>query len=73
MGLIGCGERGSHDMGRFETRKDVDVIAVCDIYGAKIDAAQQNAPRARAFTDHRWTRPVTTAGVQTKFCRARRP
>lgn len=50
MGLIGCGERGSHDIGRFQTHKD---IAVCDIYGAKIDAAQQKAARARAFTDHR--------------------
>ena len=53
MGLIGCGDRGSHDMGRFQTHKDVDVIAVCDIYGAKIDAAQQKAPNARKFTDHR--------------------
>src|SRR6266536_2373418 len=53
MGLIGCGDRGTHDMGRFQTHKDVDVIAVCDIYGAKIDAAQQKAPHARKFTDHR--------------------
>src|SRR5689334_9513467 len=53
MGLIGCGDRGTHDMGRFQTHKDVDVIAVCDIYGAKIDAAQQAAPHARKFTDHR--------------------
>jgi predicted dehydrogenase len=40
-------------MGRFQTHKDVDVIAVCDIYGAKIDAAQQQAPHARKFSDHR--------------------
>jgi predicted dehydrogenase len=53
MGLIGCGDRGTHDMGRFQTHKDVDVIAVCDIYGAKVDAAQQKAPHARPFTDHR--------------------
>jgi predicted dehydrogenase len=53
MGLIGCGDRGTHDMGRFQTHKDVDVIAVCDVYGAKIDAAQQKAPHARKFTDHR--------------------
>ena len=53
MGLIGCGDRGTHDMGRFQTHQDVDVIAVCDIYGAKIDAAQQKAPHARKFTDHR--------------------
>jgi predicted dehydrogenase len=53
MGLIGCGDRGTHDMGRFQTHKDVDVIAVCDVYGAKIDAAQQKAPHARKFSDHR--------------------
>ena len=53
MGLIGCGDRGTHDMGRFQTHKDVDVIAVCDIYGAKVDAAQQKAPHARPFSDHR--------------------
>jgi predicted dehydrogenase len=53
LGLIGCGERGSHDMGRFQTHQDVDVIAVCDVYGAKIDAAQQKAPHAKPFTDHR--------------------
>jgi len=40
-------------MGRFQTHKDVDVIAVCDVYGAKVDAAQQKAPRARGFSDHR--------------------
>jgi len=53
MGLIGCGDRGTHDMGRFQTHQDVDVIAVCDIYGAKVDAAQQKAPHARPFSDHR--------------------
>jgi predicted dehydrogenase len=53
MGLIGCGDRGTHDMGRFQTHQDVDVIAVCDIYGAKVDAAQQKAPHARGFSDHR--------------------
>jgi predicted dehydrogenase len=53
MGVIGCGDRGTHDMGRFQTHNEVDVIAVCDIYGAKIDAAQQKAPHAKPFTDHR--------------------
>ena len=53
MGLIGCGNRGTSDMGKFQAHKDVDVIAVCDIYGAQIDAAQQKAPHAKAFTDHR--------------------
>jgi predicted dehydrogenase len=53
MGLIGCGGRGTSDMRKFQTHKEVDVIAVCDIYGAKVDAAQQKAPHARGFSDHR--------------------
>jgi hypothetical protein len=44
MGLIGCGGRGTSDMRKFQNHKDVDVIAVCDIYGARVDAAQQKAP-----------------------------
>jgi predicted dehydrogenase len=40
-------------MGKFQKHKDVEVVAVCDIYGARVDAAQQKAPRARGFSDHR--------------------
>jgi predicted dehydrogenase len=68
MGLIGCGDRGTHDMGKFQTHKDVDVIAVCDVYGAHVDAAQQKAPHARAFSDHRKfleTRELDVALVAT--------
>jgi len=53
MGVIGCGDRGLHDMSRFQKDPTVDVIAACDIYGAHIDQARQNAPHARDFTDHR--------------------
>jgi predicted dehydrogenase len=53
LGVIGCGDRGMGDMGKFQVHKDVDVIAVCDIYGDKIDRAQQRAPNAKKFTDHR--------------------
>src|ERR1022692_3481978 len=53
LGLIGCGERGRGDMGKFVKSGTVDVTAVCDIYGAQIDAAQQMAPKAKSFTDHR--------------------
>jgi predicted dehydrogenase len=53
LGLIGCGERGRGDMGKFVRSGTVDVTAVCDIYGAQIDAAQQIAPKSKTFTDHR--------------------
>jgi len=53
LGVIGCGDRGRHDMGQFLQTRQVDVTAVCDIYGEQIDKARQAAPQARNFTDHR--------------------
>jgi predicted dehydrogenase len=53
LGVIGCGERGRHDMSQFQMNPSVDVTAVCDIYGEQIDKARQKAPNARNFTDHR--------------------
>src|SRR5438270_2788320 len=53
LGLIGCGDRGRHDMSQFQMNKNVDVVAVCDIYSEHIDLARQKAPRAKDFKDHR--------------------
>jgi predicted dehydrogenase len=53
LGLIGCGERGRSDMGKFIKAGNTDVVALCDIYGAQTDRAKQDAPNARIFTDHR--------------------
>jgi predicted dehydrogenase len=53
LGLIGCGERGRSDMGKFIKAGNTDVVALCDIYGAQIDRAKQDAANARTFTDHR--------------------
>lgn len=53
LGLIGAGDRGTWDMTLFQNRPEVQVVAVCDIYGAKIRSAQQKAPGAKGFTDHR--------------------
>ena len=53
MGLIGCGDRGQSVMGVFQKTAQVDVQAVCDVYGVKIDQMQQKAPGAAGFTDHR--------------------
>lgn len=53
LGVIGCGERGRGVMRLFLKQPGVQAVAVCDIYGEMIDRAQQIAPGAQAFTDHR--------------------
>jgi predicted dehydrogenase len=53
LGAIGVGERGRHDMTRFQKDPTIDVTAVCDIYAQQIDKAMQLAPRATSYTDHR--------------------
>jgi predicted dehydrogenase len=40
-------------MGKFIKAGNVDVVALCDIYGAQVDRAKQDAANARVFTDHR--------------------
>jgi predicted dehydrogenase len=53
LGLIGAGGRGRGVMGSFQKTGRVRVTAVCDVYGERIDQAQQRAPEAKGFTDHR--------------------
>ncbi len=53
LGLIGCGDRGLHDLGLFQKNTNVEVVAVADIYGAHIDRAQQKAPQAKPFPEYR--------------------
>jgi len=53
LGLIGCGERGIYDTGNFLKTGSVEVTALCDIWGAQMDKAKQDAPNARTFGDHR--------------------
>src|ERR1022692_4365485 len=53
LGLIGCDERGRGNMGKFVKSGTVDVMALCDIYGAQIDAAKSVAPKAKSFSDDR--------------------
>ena len=48
LGLIGAGERGRGDMGKFVKSGIVDVAAVCDIYGAQIDAAPSGRTQMRS-------------------------
>jgi predicted dehydrogenase len=53
LGLIGCGSRGVGDMNAFLKLGTVDVSALCDVYGARIDEARKSAAAAKAFPDHR--------------------
>jgi predicted dehydrogenase len=53
LGLIGSGDRGRYVMTRFIASNQVDVKAVCDVFADNIDLAQQKAPGAKAFKDHR--------------------
>lgn len=52
-GVIGVGDRGQHDMGLFQTHKELDVVAICDVYGVRADQAKAKAPGAKTFGDHR--------------------
>ncbi|MBI1786662.1 MAG: Gfo/Idh/MocA family oxidoreductase [Acidobacteria bacterium] len=53
LGVIGCGGRGQHVMSLFQKNAAVQVAAVCDVYGQRIDQTLQKAPGARGFRDHR--------------------
>jgi predicted dehydrogenase len=53
LGVIGCGDRGRHDMGKMIDVANVDVVALCDVFPNQIDKAKERAPRARTFGDHR--------------------
>jgi predicted dehydrogenase len=53
LGVIGVGGRGTYVMTQFQKQAGVEVRAVCDVYAQKVDAAQQKAPGAQGFSDHR--------------------
>ena len=53
LGVIGCGGRGVGDMNNFLALGNVDVPALCDVYGAQIDIARKTATNAVALKDHR--------------------
>ena len=55
VGLIGCGERGRHDMGTFIKTDTVTVGALCDIWNDNVDRAKKAANNStiKTYTDHR--------------------
>jgi predicted dehydrogenase len=53
LGLIGAGERGRYVTSIFQKTDQIDLRAVCDVFGERVDQALADAPGARPFTDHR--------------------
>jgi predicted dehydrogenase len=53
LGAIGLGVRGSYVMSLFQKNADVEVRALCDVYGVRTDRALEKAPGAKTFNDHR--------------------
>ncbi len=53
LGVVGAGERGTYVMTLFQNEPGVEVRALCDVYAVKLDRAQQKAPGAQTFSDHR--------------------
>jgi predicted dehydrogenase len=53
LGVIGAGGRGAYVMSLFQKNQDVEVRALCDVYGVRLDQAQTKAPGAKGFADHR--------------------
>jgi predicted dehydrogenase len=53
MGTIGLGNRGTYVTSVFQKNTDVEIRAVCDVYGNRVDQAQTKAPGAKGFSDHR--------------------
>jgi predicted dehydrogenase len=53
LGVIGCGGRGTGVMRTFLSTKQVLVTGLCDVWGDRVMAAQQHAPNATGYGDHR--------------------
>ena len=53
LGVVGTGERGTYVMTLFQKNADLEVRALCDVWGDRLDEAQQKAPNTRRFGDHR--------------------
>jgi predicted dehydrogenase len=62
FGLIGCGERGLYVASIFQNTAQVDVRAVCDVFGDRTDKAVAQAAGAQPFSDHR--RLLETPGLE---------
>jgi predicted dehydrogenase len=52
LGLIGAGGRGRAVMGDFLRNSGVELRAVCDVYGVRVDAVTARIAGARPFSHH---------------------
>ncbi len=52
LGLIGAGGRGRSVLGTFLRNPEVDLRAVCDVYGARNEEVRAKVPAARPFQQH---------------------
>ena len=52
LGLIGAGGRGRSVMGNFLLNPEVELRAVCDVYGARVDEALVKVPNAKSLGMH---------------------
>ena len=53
LGVIGNGERGTYVMTLFQKDPEIEVRALCDVWGDRMDQAQRKAPNTKTFADHR--------------------
>ncbi len=53
LGLIGAGDRGNHVMSLFQNRPEIHVVAICDVYGQRLEATRQKASGSAGFGDYR--------------------
>ena len=51
LSLIGAGERGRYVTSIFQKTDQIDLRAVWDVFGERVDQAIADAPGARSFTD----------------------
>jgi predicted dehydrogenase len=68
IGLIGAGDRGNHVMSLFQNRPEVQVVAVCDAWGDRVESTRKKASGAAGFADYRKlleTKPLDAVLIAT--------
>jgi predicted dehydrogenase len=53
LGLVGAGDRGTYVMSLFQQEGNVDVVAICDVFGDHVERARAKATGAKPYGDHR--------------------
>jgi predicted dehydrogenase len=68
LGLIGAGNRGNHVMSLFQNKPQIQVVAICDVYGQAVESTRQKAPGSAGFGDYRKlleTKPLDAVLIAT--------